>query len=250
MLLSPEDALAQDTGPALFRGRKLLAVFFWLALLGGYQLYAWRSGLSPSEAGHGLIRFMAAGTAGALLYVALFAVRPLVLFPASVLAVAAGFVFGPALGIALTVVGSNLSASVAYLVGRLLGRGVLEPEAPGSPAGKMEGYAERLRGNGFETVLAVQFVYLPFDLVNYLAGFLRVRWGGFALATFLGSLPGIASFVLLGSSVSMDMETGTMGFDPRALLASAAVFAVSIAASRYLKRRKGEKEEDGSQRGA
>ena len=220
MLVGSEDASAGGTGPALFRGhrRKLLALFLWLVLLGGYQLYVRRSGLLPSEAGHGLIRVMATGTAGTLLYVALFAVRPLILFPASALAAAAGFVFGPALGIALTVVRSNLSASIAYFIGRYLGRDVLEPEAPRETAGRMEGYAEWLRGNVFETVLAVQFVYLPFDLVNYPAGFLRVGWGSFGLATFLGSLPGITSFVLLGSSVSMDMETGAMGFNPRSLL--------------------------------
>ena len=219
----------------------------WLLLIGGYGLYAWRSGLSPSEAVQDLIHYMTAGATGALLYVALYAVRPLVLFPASVLAVAAGFVFGPVLGVILTVVGCNASASVAYLAGRLFGRGVLDPEDPEEPTGRMADYAERLRDNGFEAVLTVQFVYLPFDLVNYLAGFLRVGWRRFALATFLGSMPGIVSFVLLGSSVSMDMSTGTMGLNPWALLASVAVFAGGIATSRYLKRRGGEKEDDGSQ---
>jgi uncharacterized membrane protein YdjX (TVP38/TMEM64 family) len=238
--------------PSFFRRhrRKLLALAPWLLLLGGYGIYAWRTGLSPSEAAHGLIHFMSAGATGAFLYVALYSVRPLIFFPASVLAVAAGLVFGPLLGIALTVVGSNLSASIAYLVGRHFGRGVLDPANSERPAGKMEGYAERIRENGFEAVLTVQFAYLPFDLVNYLAGFLRVGWKRFTLATFLGSLPGIFSFVLLGSSVSMDVSTGTMGLNPWALLAAAAIFAGSIATSRYFKRREGEKEDDGPQTGA
>ena len=251
MLVSPDERVSRsaEDRPSFFccHRRKLLALALWLLLLGGYQLYAWWVGLSPSEAAHGLIHFMSVGTAGALLYVALYAVRPPVLFPASVLAVAAGFVFGPLLGIALTVAGSNLSASLAYLVGRYFGRDVLDPADPERPAGKMEGHAERIRNNGFEAVLTVQFVYLPFDLVNYLAGFLRVGWKHFTLATFLGSLPGIASFVLLGSSVSMNMETGTMGFRPWTLIASAALFAGSIATSRYFKRREGEKEDDGQQ---
>lgn len=154
MLVSLQQSASRgaETRPSFFRrhGRKLLALPLWLLLIGGYGLYSWRTGLSPSEAAHGLIHFMAAGTTGALLYVALYAVRSLVLFPASVLAVAAGFVFGPLLGITLTVVGSNLSASVAYLVGRYFGRGVLDPVDPERPAGKMEGYAERIRENGFE----------------------------------------------------------------------------------------------------
>ena len=58
-------------------------------------------------------------------------------------------------------------------------------------------------------------------------------------AKCLGSLPGIATFVLLGSSVSMNTETGTMGFRPWTLIASAALFAGSIATSRYFNRREG-----------
>lgn len=88
---------------------------------------------------------------------------------------------------------------------------------------------EERASRSFEAVLTVQCVYLPFDLVNYLAGFLRVGWKRFTLATFLGSLPGIASFVLLGSSVSMNMKTGTMGLRPWMLIAAA---AFSRAASR------------------
>jgi uncharacterized membrane protein YdjX (TVP38/TMEM64 family) len=69
------------------------------------------------------------------------------------------------------------------------------------------------------------------------------------LATLLGSLPGIVSFVLFGSPVSIATETGTIGLYLWALLTSAVVFAVSIAAYKYCRLRRGEKEEDGLQRG-
>ncbi len=69
------------------------------------------------------------------------------------------------------------------------------------------------------------------------------------LATLLGSLPGIVSFVLFGSPVSMATQTGTIGLYLWALLILAVVFAVSIAAYRYRRLRRGEKEEDGLHRG-
>ncbi len=69
------------------------------------------------------------------------------------------------------------------------------------------------------------------------------------LATLLGSLPGIVSFVLFGFPVSMATQTGTIGLYLWALLILAVVFAVSIAAYRYLRLRRGEKEEDGLHRG-
>jgi uncharacterized membrane protein YdjX (TVP38/TMEM64 family) len=60
-----------------------VALVFWLVLLGGYGLYVWRQGSTPSEVAHALLGYVAHGMAGPLAYVALFVVRPLILFPAS-----------------------------------------------------------------------------------------------------------------------------------------------------------------------
>lgn len=218
--------------------RKLAALVFWGALLVGYQIYAWQQGLTPLEAVRQLIEFMSGSLWGPLIFIAVYAVRPLILFPASLLTVAAGFVFGPVLGVILTVVASNTSASVAYLVGWYFGEGLLES----GDRGVLQRYADRLRANAFEAVLTMRFIFLPFDLVNYLAGFLRTGWVPFILATFLGSLPGTAAFVLFGASIEAGFTGGTPGLNPRILLASAAIFVVSIALSQYFKRRERRRE--------
>lgn len=212
-------------------GQKLAALFFWVALLGGYQVYVWRAGLSPLEAVQGLIDFMGASLLGPLIYIASYAVRPLILFPASLLTVAAGFVFGPVLGVVLTVVASNTSATVAYLVGRFFGGDLVKGE------GVVQRYARRLRQNSFETVLTMRFIFLPFDFVNYLAGFLKINWGAFILATILGSLPGTLAFVLFGASIEMNFTGGTPSLNPGVLVASAVIFVASIAISQIFKRR-------------
>lgn len=51
--------------------------------------------------------------------------------------------------------------------------------------------------NSFETVLIMRFIFLPYDLVNYLAGILRIDLKAFILATLLGSIPGTIAFVPL-----------------------------------------------------
>lgn len=243
-MLATPDSEATETVAGSFprrHGRKLVALAFWLALLGGYGLHAYKTGLSPFEVVDRSMLFMHAGIAGPLLYVALFAARPLVLFPASVLAVAGGFVFGPVLGSLLALAGGNASASVAYTLGRYFGKESLHA---GRSDGRIQRYAEKVRANGFESVLLVQFTYLPFDLVNYLAGFLRVGWKPFALATAVGSLPGTVSFALLGASFEMDFTTGAHALDPWALAASVALFAASMAVSSYLKNRDKEEDDD------
>ncbi len=91
---------------------RLAALLVWVGLLFGYQWYAWRQDVGVLETVQHLIDAMSSGLAGPLIYVAFYALRPLILFPTSLLAVAAGFVFGPVLGLFFTVLGSNISASV------------------------------------------------------------------------------------------------------------------------------------------
>ena len=186
-------------------GQKVFAATFWLLLIGLYVGYTVRNDLSPLGTLRQLLDFLSASAYGPLLFILLYTLRPLVFFSALVLTVGAGFLYGPVLGIVYTVVGANLGASLAYLIGGFFGRGVLPS---GAPEGRLGRYADRLRGNAFETVLTMRFIFLPYDLVNYLAGFLRVRYAPFILATILGSLPGTVAFVLFGASTDGDFSDG------------------------------------------
>lgn len=120
------------------------------------------------------------------------------------------------------------------MVGRYFGGRLLDSERA---TGMTRRYTERLRENGFESVLMMRLVYAPYDLVNYLAGSLKIRWTPFILATVLGSLPGTLSFVLFGASVEGDFTGEMPRLHPLLLLTSALIFAGSLLLSMYLKRR-------------
>ena len=150
--------------------------------------------------------------------------------------------FGPIYGVLYTVIGANTSATVAYLMASYFGQRHVGHGS--SPRGFIQTYANRMRQNSFETVLIMRFIFLPYDLVNYLAGFLRIDfWKAFILATILGSIPGTISFVLLGASFSVSDVEGLFlrgerpGIDLRPIFASVVIFVVSIAISQYIKRR-------------
>lgn len=222
--------------PAFWRRhwQKLLVLAFWLIAIGGYQWFAWSRGLGPLEAMQRAVAFLSTSTLGPLLYIVLYTLRPLILFPATVVTIAAGVLFGPVLGIAYTIIGSNLSAMVAYMIGRWFGAGLARSEHAGSI---VQRYADRLRTNSFATVLTMRFIFLPYDLVNYLCGFLRIDWKAYLLATILGSLPGTISIVLAGASLHGDFSAGLPDFDPRVFAVSAVVFVTSLLLSRLTKRR-------------
>lgn len=214
---------------------KLIALIFWLSLVGGYYWYARQNGLTLEDSVYRVADLLANGLYGPLLYIVLYAIRPLVFFPATVLTLLGGFLFGP-VGIIYTIIGSNSSAMVAFGVGAYFGQGILEDK---DNAGIIQRYMQRMRDNSFETVLIMRLIFLPYDLVNYVAGFLKISWQAFLAATAVGSLPGTISFVLLGASFGTlnELLAGDIQLNPVTAVASVLLIGVSIALSRVIKKR-------------
>ena len=91
--------------------------------------------------------------------------------------------------------------------------------------------------------MIMRFIFLPYDMVSYLAGFLRIHYWPFILATALGSIPGTIAFVLFGASIE-HFDGGLPSLNPNILAASVVIFIVSIALSRLFKKREGITNED------
>ena len=216
-------------------GTKVATLGFWVLVVGGYYLYARQNDLTFNDAVVTVADFLTDSVYGPLLYMVLYALRPLFFFPATILTLLGGFLFGP-IGIIYTIIGSNASAMVAYGVGRYFGQGVLEDE---DDAGFVQRYAQRMRDNSFETILIMRLIFLPYDLVNYAAGFLRIDWKAFLAATAIGSVPGTVSFVLLGASFGTldELLAGEVSLHPATLIASVVIIGLSLALSRYVRRR-------------
>lgn len=213
---------------------KLIALTIWLSVAGVFWTFLRRNDLAPLALVQQIVATLTETPAGPILYVAVYAIRPLLLFPSTLLSVAAGYLFGPVWGVVYAVLGSNASATVDYLVGYYFGRDILdETEA----VNRLQRYTNRLRGNSFEAVLVMRFLFLPYDTVSLFVGFLRVRWREFALATFLGGLPGSLSFVLFGASIEGDLAGARPRLQPWTLALSAMVFVLSLALSRYVRHR-------------
>jgi uncharacterized membrane protein YdjX (TVP38/TMEM64 family) len=211
--------------------QKLVAAAIWVALAGAFLGYSLITGSSPTETLRALI--------DPLIYILIYTLRPLAFFSAIVVTLLGGAIWGPVWGTLFVVIGSNMSATLAYAFGRAFGQGLL-PE--GAQSGGVVGrYADRLRTNAFATVLVMRLVYLPYDLVNYLAGFLRVPYRPYILASVLGSLPGTLTFVLAGASLNIDDifagRFSVSALNPWTLALSAALFVGGIVVSRLLRRR-------------
>lgn len=220
--------------------QKSIALLIWLLFVGGYGIYSWRSGFSVTEAIIQLGDWLHAPY-GPLLYLLLFLLRSLLFFSAGILSIAGGVIFaGGADGsfvLAFTYVmaGTLLSGLLSFGLARFFGADLQEmaQEQRWTP------YLARLRRNGFMAVLLMRLLLLPFDPINYLAGFARVGWGAFAMATVLGILPTAFAFVSFGAAIDLQgLAAGQLPqFDWRMIALAALILVGSLMISRFYQRR-------------
>jgi uncharacterized membrane protein YdjX (TVP38/TMEM64 family) len=137
------------------------------------------------------------GVAGVLLLYGLMLAHVVVIFPAEITNMVAGFTYGIPIGLAICVSGWFLSALGTYVVGRVAGRPVIERLAGPPRVAAAEHLMER---GGWPFLLVVRLLpFVPFSLVGYLAGATRVPFARFAWTSLIGAIPLIALAVVLGS---------------------------------------------------
>ncbi|MDV8009175.1 TVP38/TMEM64 family protein [Rhodococcus sp. IEGM 1318] len=137
-----------------------------------------------------------AGWWGFAAFVVLYALLSATPFPASTLTIAAGLLFGLAVGASLVVVAATGGAYLAYWFARALGRG----QVARSEWGKLRKLDGMLGRRGLMSVLIVRLIPLfPFSLVNYAAGISAVGQRDYVLGTLVGIVPGTIGFTALGA---------------------------------------------------
>ncbi|WP_238942843.1 TVP38/TMEM64 family protein [Planococcus beigongshangi] len=188
----------------------------WLLLLIGIGLAIWL-GSRFFETDPEMIRnyILSYGIWAPAVYIGIYTIRPLVFFPASLLSLAGGLIFGPWLGTIYTIAGAVAGAVLSFTVAGKLGSRFFTKEQNGKTA-KIQ---EQLEQNGFWYVLLFRLIpVINFDLISYLAAFAKVRPAAFALATLIGVIPGTFAYNFLGSSFAAG--------DPVVLLVGLGVFIV------------------------
>ncbi len=211
-----------------------MLVGVWVLVIGVWLAERRGSGAAFDETAQRLVDAARGSWWAVPAYLAVSVVRPVVLFPAVILTVVAGVLFGPVVGVVVAVVGSNASALLVHTIGgRAAPRDTLASDDVASTA---RSWAVRLRANAFESVLVMRLLFLPYDAVNLACGVLRVPRRPFIVATAIGSVPGTVAFVLIGASIDR-VDEGVGGLRPGAIVASIVLIVASIAVSRVLRRR-------------
>lgn len=139
---------------------------------------------------------------------------------ASLATLVVGFLFGIVLGSIVVVIGATIGAVILFLAARYALGDFFRGKA-GPAIKKME---KGFQDDAFSYLLVLRLVPLfPFFLVNLVPAFLGVRTRVFALATFIGIIPGSIVYVSVGNGLGAVFDKGRepdLGiiFEPEILL--------------------------------
>ena len=211
---------------ALQRAGRILLV---LVLLAG-MIAAWRhrDALSPSAIDAALRDTPEAP----LLYLLAHIVTSLLFIPRTLIAVAAGLIFGLWWGLVWATLGSVLGSVVGFLLARYVNSGLISLES----IPRFGPYLTRAEQGGWRAVAFIRILpIMNHSFVNYALGLTKVPLGAYTLGSFLGQIPSTVAYVEFGAAGEQFL-TGKAGWLLPTLIGFAAL-AGSVLLQRLVQRR-------------
>jgi uncharacterized membrane protein YdjX (TVP38/TMEM64 family) len=140
------------------------------------------------------------GVWGPVLYVVMLAVSVVVSpLPGAPLAVVAGMVWGMPLAGIYSVIGGFIGSLIAYFIGRTLGHSAIRA-LTGKTIYVTQNHGDRFFG--WFIFFSRLFPVLPFDVMSYGAGIVKLSFRIYALATLLGMIPSTFFLSYAGQSLT------------------------------------------------
>jgi len=178
-----------------------------------------------------------AGFWAPLVFILIYTVGVCLFVPGTFLTGLGAAIFGPYLGFIYVWFGAMLGASMAFVIGRTLGR-----EFAASLVGdRLKKYDEAIERNGFATVLYLRLVYFPFTPLNFGMGLTRVRFWDYVAGTGLGIVVGTFIFTFFIGTLKEVWTSGDWGqLISFKVIFSLALFGFSFFIPKIIKKVRGE----------
>jgi uncharacterized membrane protein YdjX (TVP38/TMEM64 family) len=162
-----------------------------------------------------------------LALVAVYLVRPFLLWPVSSVALVLGFLYGTAVALPLALAGAALTALPPYLVGRYAKTDIGLFGALGSSG---EQFVETV--GEFRGVVAARFSPVPGDPISYGSGLSGVSLKPFLAGTVIGEVPWALVTVLTGASMRT-LSVSEFSLGPELVVALAGLAILILAGPLY-----------------
>ncbi len=184
--------------------------------------------------------FRSLGLLGYGIYLVLYIIIAVFMFPASVITVVSGIVFGPILGGLLALLGATIGATIAFIIAKYIARDYIVQKFEGNKFfDKIEKGVEE---NGTSFLILTRLVpVFPYNVQNYAYGVTNMSVVTFALVSLICMAPGAFIYAFMageivtnGVSIKLLVQFGVAGF---------ILFLVSLI-PKYIAKKKGINLED------
>ena len=149
------------------------------------------------------------GPWGVIFYIGVYAIATVLFLPGWIFTVGAGVAFGLLWGAVAAICGATIGAILAFLIARYAARGAVAKRFAKNKKFKQIDDAIGKQGWKMVGLLRLSPV-IPFNLSNYLYGLTAIEFLPYALATFIGMMPGTLLYVYLGTigKIGLDASKG------------------------------------------
>ncbi|HEY3168523.1 MAG TPA: TVP38/TMEM64 family protein [Candidatus Binatia bacterium] len=186
-------------------------------LIDVHRLAVWAGSLRQSPARHFYI-------------LSAYLIGSVLLVPITVLILLTGMVFGPLLGSLYSLAGCLVASGVTYAIGHFLGQDFVRKIA----GAKWQRLQRKMDKSGILAVAILRLLPVaPFTVVNIVSGAFKVPLRDYILGSLLGLMPGILVINLFAHQFETAIRDPGIG----TFLILAAVVAVTIIGTAWLKRR-------------
>ena len=147
------------------------------------------------------------GWIGKLAFMVIYILSCVFFIPASILTLGAGGAFGLLYGCILVSLSSTIGACLSFLIGRYFLRSTIEKKVEKNE--KFYRLDKAIAHQGRKIVFLTRLSpVFPFNLLNYVFGITKINFLDYAIASFIGMMPGTIMYVYIGSLANVISSSG------------------------------------------
>ncbi|MEL6581126.1 MAG: TVP38/TMEM64 family protein [Cyanobacteria bacterium J06621_12] len=164
-----------------------------------------------------------------LIYIVLYTVGTLLILPSTPLNLTGGAIFGIWWGTLWTTIAALVAAIAAFAFTRTVGKELVSQKL----TGRWRAMDTEISQGGLFYLFAIRLLpIIPYGIVNFGAGLTSIKFKDYAIATLLGTLPGIFPFVMLGAGITSLSEGEILP-----LMAAFSLIGILVAGATWYRRR-------------
>lgn len=179
--------------------------------------------------------FQGLGVIGYIVYIFIFIIVAVFMFPAAAITIVAGITFGSFVGAILALTGATIGASVAFIIAKYVARDTIVNKLGSNPVFKKIENGVKENGTSFLILTRLVPVF-PYNIQNYAYGVTPMKLSTYTLVSFITMAPGAFIYAFMAGEIVAN------GLSVKLLIQFAAagliLFVVSLI-PKYLAKKKG-----------